>query len=360
MKRSLFVLGILLFALIMFSQCTTRYQLGQKYINKGQSYHAREKYTKSLKEFSKALKATGTKPDSYKLKYLLAVIYHRLYVINVDKHWADLDPNDRNRFEFLAKVLDQASTQKTDLLQKAFTVLLKQEQEKDKLSVQKSDPWLVTEKEMIVADILFREAIESPNPFSQNEALKANEFFVDNIRRYILYELARCFYISAWLRIEEQNVQSTYLAGEAQSRLAQIYEALVTLSNTLGHQKRNTVFTTLFKSISQNHWETLKGLNNETGTTKLTEQIKKSLRQELLVFDPLFHFNTGRVKLGLAIEEILTGKDAKAMENLLVALTHFTMAEQLQIASTGSQEAILLNNALSDIYLRLHRLSLPR
>ncbi|MEK7449478.1 MAG: hypothetical protein AAB019_08340 [Planctomycetota bacterium] len=369
--------------IISLVSCATHYQLAQKHFDKARHYHQSKKQTKSLVEYSTALGKLSLIPDNHQGQFLRAEILHHLYSVDGIALWQKADESARNRCPVLAEIINHPNAS-ADFLDQSFEQIKIINQKIGRSDISKLNQWFFVKKDEISGDFFYRRASEKFDNIPAEMEGTAPFIFIDKLRRYTLYRIAKNFYLSAWLKSNSLSETDSYhadLKATCRKKLQNVYWTLYAVSSSIPPGREWTQeFTLMFKNESRQFLEMMKkieGVENQ-GQPDSGQLLGESLDENFLRLDADFHINEGRSKMSSAVEEVLRNKKDKAVEYLIEVLKHFILAKELvppveqsffvyddegKVVSgkiTPERDKIgigLLENSLSDTYFQLHRLT---
>ncbi len=366
-KKFIFVVLILL-----TTACSTHYELARKHFDKAQHYYRHKRHSRSIIEYSRSLDKLKFIEHNHYGQLLRAVVFDQLYLIDGTAIWHNSEQSVQVKCRTLGNLINE-SEPAVDFLDRSFQQVKIVDGELKNLDMAKLESWLLVEKDVIVADFLVRRASQKFETVPVELKKRVPETFVDKLRRYTLYKIAKNFYLSAWLRSDrldpkKKNADVAELKKMCRQKLKDVYWSLDTVASSVSYAGRTEDFTWKFKNDSRHFKEVRKKiekyslLSEEPGAKNLPNEelrlksLDEVIEKNFMVLDPNFQLKEGRSKISSAIEEVLREKKDKAQDYLLLALTHFMLARELQ-GPRGGPDKQMLNDSLTDTYLQLHRLT---
>lgn len=338
---------VLLTALAFVCGCASSYEVALQETRRGRRLEAQGDVSGAIREYCEAWQECArTAPEDLYARLLRAVIYHRLHRLEAVERFE----KGELPFEKAAMRRIAAAAQQRDLLQRAFVEAIVVDMELKRRDAPEVEKWLEVEKELILGDQVYREALRSRELVQQEVRELVPAAFAAAALRLALYRVATQFYLESWKYFPHKSAVD--LEGIPQKRLRDVFAASAAACATLAtfENVQEEFARQLQKSSSR-----YRSWAQEVERHRIMSQFKQSPRKALLELQPESQWKRGRNAL-VAAMEALDADPSAALESLLEALSHFALAELLGLPPLGEGETELAR-ALGDALIHFHRLA---
>lgn len=316
------------------TSCST-YSTARKHIATGGAYSENQRYQKSLIEYSRALENLEYLSDNPQTLLIRAGVYHRLYLLDAVNVYNNSSDSVRQKCPALRRLLE--GNKEINFLQKAFDDVLAIETKDAAYEYSKEYRFLLAEKNIIAGDYLRWRVNSFGKSAEQDE-------FVNTVKHYAYYEVAHSFYLAAVA--QAATADDGFIKKISAERLAESCISILSLLKS-------------FNEGQAKNWDTAPRL-------KYYEAVINGLRNGGLpgqfsktdiLFDGSFHLQEARNRFSVAIEKMVGEKPSDGLPDLFETLKSFIRAKELG-GKLPPEMTGLVDNALSDVYQNLYRLTL--
>lgn len=375
--RSLKVIACFVGLLCWVIGCITPFEYAEKHFHRSQRYYEEGRKNRAAKEYNRIIRVCDEHVSDQSVAFLQAALYHHFYSIDLPLFWKQLDKHRQARWSLVSKLIKEYP-ENDKFLENAFAQIMKIEGVLKGNYPADLEQWLLIEKDIIVGEYIISKSKERDNlswsSDTENRTITEDDIpvsFIDKVRSYAFYEVAKNFYLEAWIKTtllvyENPSANLEPVMKLSRKGLKNTFWSLATLTRGLEYSDRSDEFTKLFKNQAHHYLEVMRRLEeflnlpypigDSLSVEKIQEVLGVELEKDYLSLDGAFHMKEARIKVGMAVEEILTQKTTLTYQYFLDALKHIVLIRTLDWqAGLGSE--YLVDNILKDIYLNLYRLS---
>ncbi|MEW6027358.1 MAG: hypothetical protein AB1599_08710 [Planctomycetota bacterium] len=379
MTTRFWILVIILPAILLAS-CTTPYETARKSFYRATRAYLRQEQEDALVRYCQSLSHLETGGDKNVSNRLLkAAIYHRLSVMNAKGIYQNSDDKTKEKYASFAELLSR--TGESGFLDSAFSEIIASEKDLRNTDMKSIDPFLLIQRDLIVADKLSRsldrrdKAASTTGEAAAESRLFRGDAALDGFTKaadsYGYGEIIKALYLDAWsLAIVQYHKTlpdrdlphwtNESLYGLSLQHLKDAYHALSANSALLktpafqeAHKRYSGITTKIDALPPQPNFSSLAVSSPKQAATDL---LGEAPDKNYLILDPAFHLNEARSRMSQSVEMIVTGKPDKAESLLLNALMNVICAREFS-TSPSPADTRLINTTLDDIRLNLYRIS---